>query len=436
MAEGYGEARERVLERLGLPLDPAGSSSANGFFSAERETGAQLCAIPFASIIEAALLVDVQRADHRSERPANPAIRHAVIDARCDFYDFGVGVLTLTYEITAEHDIDFDSFCLWSAEFRAHAAVANRGPVASLGGRFRDAMDGDLIQPLFEPWARLLPTDQPPCEAAEDAGHLLWIHTVYEGIVPSGWEPAQYFALALDLIPSHGAAVEVPGALICPGNLVSLAFHDGGRAVRENAHCLRRVMASMNAWWNAAWELDRFLFGFLNEFSVGTRLVVSGDLTLQAQRITALHEHVRLFRILLDTHLFNRSGRDRRMWDAAAGVWWLAENLTAVDAKIDALTEVHESITVELESRRTKRLNLMVALFTVVAVPASSAQIAVYLAPNSLSGAARAAVSIAMLALAVIALSVALRTRPYARAGGASAAALAVGQRSRRGGTR
>jgi hypothetical protein len=421
--DGYREARDRVLRRLGSPVDATSTiiPSIDVLFAARTETGAQLGAIPFVTLADEHLLGSVVRANQPpflDDSDERTHLQLTVESTRADLYDFGVGVLSVVYRIRAASDTDVESFRVWSAGFRTYAETVNRAPVASTASRFRDALDAEMPRTMFE---RFSPTDDSTQHSGAGvnisgaAGHLLWIHTVYESLVPPGRDPEAYFRDALELMPSYGIRADVSGALICPGNLVSLAIHDGGHAGRTNALSLRRVIASMNAWWTAAWELDRFLFGFLNEFSVSTRTVGGADLERQARRIQLVHEHVRLFRTMLDSDLFNRSGRDRRMWDVAAPVWWLPQNLAAVDAKIAALNEVQATISQELLSRRSSRLDAMLAVFTAVAVPASFSQIAGYLAPHSFSSATRVAISVAILVAVGAALFVVLRSRPFSR---------------------
>lgn len=273
-----------------------------------------------------------------------------------------------------------------------------------------------MTSALFEPPTRRHENLSRETEAAwrSYAGTLLWIHTTYTHIRPGESDLEALFAGLAEAIPSHAGPVVLPHAIVCPGNLVSVTVGDGHASARDEAAALVRVISSMNAWWTAIWELDRLLFSFLNEFNIAGRRVVAQQLEEQSRRIESLDEHVRLFRALLETDLLNSSGRERRLWDATAPVWWFGENLTAVENKVGALRDLQATLVRELESRRSNRLDAMVAFFTVFAVLGGVASVALWVAPDASSG-ARVALTAVGVVLSLLVLAAAFWNRPFTR---------------------
>lgn len=406
---GYTAAAERLCHRLGW-TEPKGSASTVSF-SAFSETGAKVAAVPFVSGTQPDVTRRVQAAVD-TVAPDLAGITLSVTDCRLNVYDFGVCTMDVDVSLAIEdpEGLAPAAAASLSRRFRAGMEVALAEEVAELTAHVRKALDADASAAFHSVGgATDAATVQP------DEGRLLWIHTIYILSVAESEDLADRHQEVVRLLPSFHGTLELPNAVLSPGIQVSAAVcRAGAQDAVASTTSLARVMCELNAWWTATWRTDQLLFAFLHEYTTANRVVRARDLRRQAQHIEAVHEDVRLFRALLDTDLLNRAGRDRRIWDCAGEQWWLNESLRGIDAKLETLRDMHRGISDALVTRRARRFDAMLVVFTVFAVLGSLSDILGFLVkPEGLAASVRYTVMAAAALVAFLALLAARWVRPF-----------------------
>ena len=387
--QGYGEARLRLLRRLDPacedPAEPGDDSAHRPLFGASNERGTASISVPLLSVESEESLRRVVEAVE-SMAATFEGSRIDVLAVKHNLFDFGVATLDVSFELTSLKPYTSDEVRDSSALLRAELEAALGPEVRRMTEEFRGAVStADL--------GRADPTTLMKEDAtigigglADDDGEygrLLWIHTVYLLACAAGEDLVDAHHEIRQLVPSFAEDLVLPGAVVSPGLQVSVGAYcpDHPRS-RESSEALVRVMCDMNAWWTAIWHMDHLVFKFLSEIRRRRRVTSGRGLESQARAIEEMYDHVTIVKALLDSFALNLSGVERGVWDVAARLWWLNTNLQAVTSKLAALRDIHASIAAELRSRVDKRLELLLAVFTVFGAIGSLAGVGQFLWPG------------------------------------------------------
>ena len=349
-----------------------------------------------------------------------PDVDLVVVGSSEDLYDFGVATLTVSIEIHMVRDFGSASIRQLSRRLRSELEAALDDTVRAMVADFQSAVNragvgesppGSLMR------ERGIIGFADPIEAEQtEIGALLWIHTTFVVGVPDEQDVAATHRSLSALLPSFSVRVDLPGASVSPGLQVSVGvFGHDSETGGQSADALKQVMGDLNAWWTAVWHVDHLMFRFLSEVRSRRRVTSRRALEQQAQAIEELHDHVTLLQTLLDTFTLNLAGRERGIWDAGAQLWWLDKNMGALTTKMQALRSFHASIATELQTRASKRLEMLLAVFTVFGAVGSVAGVAqfVWPSPGDMGQAGRAAVMLtsSMAAMTFFLIVVVLRPR-------------------------
>ena len=286
-----------------------------------------------------------------------------------DIFDFGVAVVSMRLLLP---DLAPDAF---EPMQTAVERVSGRLPSAlapliadvqtSLEEAVASVVDPDLLRPPFFGEAS-------DGVVVSPAGrhHLLWLHRIYVLPGPDACLES-WVDRACTMLPHFHERLGFDDFAFCPGIDSSLIVRSAGR--ETSIDWILKVVDLRFAYFAAALEMDRSIFGLLNEYVVTTRDAPLSALRGRNDTIVAAYEGLRLFRSQVDTTVTNLGSASVALWHALAQVDRSEQLERSLDQKLDALQSIHRIRSEQASARRAERLNQIVLIFTVAAVISSVA---------------------------------------------------------------
>jgi hypothetical protein len=302
-----------------------------------------------------------------------------------DVYDFGVGVVNGTYDVSAP---------LWlsAAETRRTAervarllsdpAIAVRSPVAAsydaltreTVAQFGDAVGRCAEAELQEPWlsafhSALPPepsADGPPASPAEEGwGRLLWLHPVFVFCSGPGVGTRRLRRISRPFEATFSENIEHWHGVFAPGIDSSVVV------LHENIHKQKAppmgLTELMWAYYALFMEIDRGLLAMLDSYrrqATGTL----GELEEDADRMFSVYLRVQEARARLDSALTDLAGGQVSIWNTIADVQKFDELVAGVERKVAALQRVAERRVEEASAARARRTGNVLSGLTALTV--------------------------------------------------------------------
>lgn len=304
---------------------------------------------------------------------------------RIELYDFGVGVVNGTYDVSAPPWLSA------AATRRTTEAVARllndpaidvRSPVAaSYDALTREtvALFGDAVArcagaELQEPWLRAFHSALPPepgpegpsaTPAAEGWGRLLWLHPVFVFTSGSGVGARRLRRISRPFEATFSENIEHWHGVFAPGIDSSVVvLHENIPKQKAPPMGLTELMW---AYYALFMEIDRGLLAMLDS----DRWQSSGslaELEADADRMFSVYMRVQEARARLDSALTDLAGGQVSIWNTIADVQKFDELVAGVERKVAALQSVAERRVEEASAARARRTGNVLSGLTALTV--------------------------------------------------------------------
>ncbi len=302
-----------------------------------------------------------------------------------ELYDFGVGVVNGTYDVSAP---------LWlgAAETRrmteavarllSDPGVGVRSPVAAsydaltreTVASFGEAVGRCAAAELQEPWSSAfhsaLPpepgTEGPPASPAEEGwGRLLWLHPVFVFTSGPGVGARQLRRISRPFEATFSECIDHWHGVFAPGIDSSvIVLHENIPKQKAPPMGLTELMW---AYYGLFMEIDRGLLAMLNS----DRWQASGtlaDLEADADRMFSVYMRVQEARARLDSALTDLAGGQVSIWNTISGVQKFDELVAGVERKIATLQRIAERRVEEASAVRARRTGNVLSGLTALTV--------------------------------------------------------------------
>jgi hypothetical protein len=291
---------------------------------------------------------------------------------RIDLYDFGVGVVTGTYDVTAP---------LWlSAEASRRQAEpvgrllrdplsGRRSPVAAAYdalthetvGLFAEAVTRCADEARQKPWPSFPAAGDPD----EEWGRLLWLHSVFVLTSGPGASSRRLRRISRPFEVAFSETIEHWHGTFAPGIDSSVVvLHEN---VAKQKTPPMRLTELMSAYYGLFMEIDRGLLAMLDEAKSG-RSGSLCELEAEADEIFTVYTRVREARARLDSALTDLAGGQLSIWQAIAGVQKFDELIAGVERKVEALQRIAERRVQEAAAARARRTGNVLSGLTALTV--------------------------------------------------------------------
>jgi hypothetical protein len=306
-------------------------------------------------------------------------------ELKIELYDFGVGVVNGTYDVTAPLRLRAEEI-RYRAESVARLlqdeAAVERSPVAAAydmlaretTGLFAEAIGECASEHRREPWLDPLLSALPPVAGngpgtavALDAqwGRLLWLHPVF---VLSGGEGASLRRLQRISAPfeqTFSKRIEHWHGLFTPGIDSSAIVLHRNRS-KEKTPPMRLTLL-MCAYYGLFMEIDRGLLAMLSSDRWQSPDTLP-QLEEEAGRIFDVYMRVREARARLDSALADLAGGQLSIWNAIADVQKFDELVASVEGKLETLQRIAERRVQEASAARARRTGKVLSGLTALTV--------------------------------------------------------------------
>jgi hypothetical protein len=302
-----------------------------------------------------------------------------------ELYDFGVGVVNGTYDVSAPPWLSA------AATRRTAEAVARllsdpgidvRSPVAASYDAltretvtlFGDAVDRCAAAELQEPWlsafhSALPPesgtADPPESPAAEGWGRLLWLHPVFVFTSGPGVGVRRLRRISRPFEATFSENIEHWHGVFAPGIDSSvIVLHENIPKQKAPPMGLTELMW---AYYALFMEIDRGLLAMLDS----DRWRASGsmaELEEDADRMFSVYMRVQEAQARLDSALVDLAGGQVSIWNTIAGVQKFDELVAGVERKIAVLQRVAERRLEEAGAARARRTGNVLSGLTALTV--------------------------------------------------------------------
>jgi hypothetical protein len=306
-------------------------------------------------------------------------------ELKIELYDFGVGVLSGAYDVTAPARMRAEEIRHRAesvARLLQDEAAVERSPVAAAYDMlaretavlFAEAVARCAAEHRREPWLHPLLSALPPTTAdgpgaagALDGqwGRLLWLHPVF---VLSGGEGASLRQLQRISAPfeqTFSERIEHWHGLFTPG-IDSSAMVLHRNRPKEKTPPMRLTLL-MWAYYGLFMEIDRGLLAMLSSDrwqSPGTL----PQLEEEASQIFDVYMRVREARARLDSALTDLAGGQLSIWNAIADVQKFDELVASVEGKLETLQRIVERRVQEASAARARRTGKVLSGLTALTV--------------------------------------------------------------------
>lgn len=311
---------------------------------------------------------------------------------KIEIYDFGVGTISGTYDVTAPSwlrakDIRFTAESL--ARLLQDEASVSRSPVAAAYellaqeavGLFAAAVEKRAPEARQKPWLDWLldalpPADPnadpnhgtkpaPAAEASSEWGRLLWLHPVFLFVAGEGAGARRLRRISAPFEATFSERIGHWHGLFTPGIDSSVVVLHRNRP-KERTPPMHLTML-MWAYYGLFMEIDRGLLALLDSQRQRNPRSLS-DLERDADRIFACYRRVREARARLDSSLADLAGGQLSMWNAIGRVQKFDELVAAVEVKVEVLQRIAERRVQEASAARARRTGDVLSALTALTV--------------------------------------------------------------------
>lgn len=399
-----GRVQESAAERLSRctsvpfrPARPSGNETVDTYYAIDGDVhGSEVVPLVFASVEPAWLLsqLDVDGLDG-----------WVIVRAECDIHDFGVGMLVVTWAPTSDFDVEAEGLDVLLATLTAASSATLAGVVGTISAACQDTLCSDprrmdLTHGLDISAGEVLPT----------AGSILWLwHLLLVSTAP-GNQRVLATAVASAVCPNGFELVAHRDHAFAAGVHASVACSE--RNLEDDARYLWDAPRLKDAWWTMYWRLDRVLLGLQLHLKLTEASMSLQELERRATLLREVRSRVNLWRSRLDSILVASGARDNDAWQALGRAWRMDRHVEVVDRKMAVLDQSYSAAIDQIRAARSRRVDLMIYLFTAFSVVASVVAVAEY-AQGSPDGrvAVRASIVLLSLVTAISALVLSLRAR-------------------------
>ncbi len=321
-----------------------------------------------------------------------------IASAECDIHDFGVGMIVLTWVPTVEAQESSAGLDDLLAGLNRATSIAVEGIVERISAACQatlasDPCRVDLTHGFDVSGSSMLP----------NTGSVLWLWHLLLLTTSSGNQPDLASKVASSVCPNSFELVVHRDHCFAPGVHASVACSVRGQ--EADALYLLDAPRLKDAWWTMYWRLDRVLLGLQVHLQRNEQSTELSELVQRAQLLREVAGRVNLWRSRLDSILVASGARDNDAWQALGRAWKMDRHVEVVDRKIALLAETYAVAIEQIREARSRRVNLMIYLFTAFSVVASSVAVAEY-AQGSTDG--RPAVRLAIVLLALLTTGLAM----------------------------
>ena len=332
-------------------------------------------------------LAELQRARPEAEQAwvdrAIDGWRWKLRTVRIEMYDFGVGVVTGTYDVTAP---------LWlraedtrrTAESVARlinpltgnrSAVATaydlltRETAAAFGQAVARCSEAKRQEPWMSPFLHALSDENEARPGEGDAGaewgRLLWLHPVFLLTADPRSSEERLRRISRPFEATFSKTMPYWHGLFSPGIDSSVfVLHTNTERDKRVPMRLTRLMW---AYYGLFMEMDRGLLGMLDS-DEWQRPKPLAELEKDADRIFFVSTRVREARSRLDSALTDLAGGQLSMWETIAEVQKFDELVDAVEGKVEALRHLAERRVQEAAASRARRTSNILSALTALTV--------------------------------------------------------------------
>jgi hypothetical protein len=306
-------------------------------------------------------------------------------EIKIDLYDFGVGVICGTYDVTAPRRLraeDIRHRAESVARLLQDEVPVERSPVAAahemlarettdlFAGAIESCALGHRREPWLEPLLSALPAaggDGDPAgpRPQDEWGRLLWLHPVF---VLTGGEGASLRRLRRTSVPfeaTFSKRIVHWHGLFTPGidSSVMVLHRNRPKEKKPPMH----LTLLMCAYYGLFMEIDRGLLAMLDSDRWQSPDSLA-ELEADADRIFAVYMRVEEARSRLDSALADLAGGQLSIWKAISEVQKFDELVVAVEGKVNALQRVAERRVQEASAARARRTGNVLSALTALTV--------------------------------------------------------------------
>lgn len=347
---------------------------------------------------------------------------------RIELYDFGVGVVNGTYDVSApawlsaaatRRTTEAVSRLLSSPEIGVRSPVAasydalTRETVALFGDAVVRCAGAELQEPWLNTFHNALPPESgadglPASPAVEGWGRLLWLHPVFVFTSGPGVGTRRLRRISRPFEATFSENIEHWHGVFAPGIDSSVVvLHENIPKQKTPPMGLTELMW---AYYALFMEIDRGLLAMLDS----DRWQTSGslvELEEDADRMFSVYMRVQEARARLDSALADLAGGQVSIWKTIADVQKFDELVAGVERKIAVLQRVAERRVEEAAAARARRTGNVLSGLTALTVVTLIATLTGYFIgmPSDHSGHTE-------LRVAIVALAFALATLVYRKA--------------------
>lgn len=342
---------------------------------------------------------------------------------RIELYDFGVGVVNGTYDVSAP---PWQSAAATRRTTEAVArllgdpAIGVRSPVAaSFDALTREtvALFGDAVArcaaaELQEPWLSAFHSALPPDSGVEDLsaspaaegwGRLLWLHPVFVFTSGPGVGVRRLRRISRPFEATFSDNIMHWHGVFAPGIDSSVVvLHENIPKQKTPPMGLTELMW---AYYGLFMEIDRGLLAMLDS-DKWEGLGSLAELEEDADRMFSVYMRVQEARARLDSALADLAGGQVSIWNTIADVQKFDELVAGVERKVAALQSIAERRVEEASAARARRTGNVLSGLTALTVVTLLVTLTGYFVgmPSDHSGHTELRIGIAVLAFALAAL--------------------------------
>jgi hypothetical protein len=304
---------------------------------------------------------------------------------RIELYDFGVGVVNGTYDVSAPPWLSAAATRRTAeavARLLGDPAIGVRSPVAAsydaltreTVASFGDAVARCAGAELQEPWLSAFHSALPPepgpeapsaSPAAEGWGRLLWLHPVFVFTSGPGVGTRRLRRISRPFEATFSENIEHWHGVFAPGIDSSVVvLHENIPKQKAPPMGLTELMW---AYYALFMEIDRGLLAMLDRHKWQTSGSLA-ELEEDADRMFSVYMRVQEARARLDSALADLAGGQVSIWNTIADVQKFDELVAGVERKIAVLQRVAERRVEEAAAARARRTGNVLSGLTALTV--------------------------------------------------------------------
>jgi hypothetical protein len=312
-------------------------------------------------------------AEHEWLRAATSGWRWDLRGLRIDLYDFGVGVVTGTYDVRAPARLGAEAtrrqaeavgrlLCDPASDLRSPVAAAYDALTRESVAQFATAVSRRAASARQETWLESFPALG---DSTDQWGRLLWLHSVFVLSSGPGASLRRQRRLSRPFEVAFSEPIDHWHGTFAPGIDSSVAvLHEN---VAKQKTPPMRLTELMSAFYGLFMEIDRGLLAMLDEYKRQDARSLA-ELEAEAEKIFGIYMRVQEARSRLDSALADLAGGQLSIWSAIARVQKFDELVAAVDTKVGTLRSVVERRVQQATAARARRTGNVLSGLTALTV--------------------------------------------------------------------